>query len=114
MEFFVWANSNAAPFFSDESTGYVDADDPTSALAIFVNDYSHPAGLYAANVYASADAYHKKEAPLAMFVCDRASAREGLPHDCGTFTQLVGGNIEDGVDEHLCLACNERMAVTMR
>jgi hypothetical protein len=113
-EYFVWANSNAAPFFSDESTGYIEADSPQSALDLYVFGYDHPAGLYAANVYENADAYHKRQAPLARFISDRASAREdGLPHDCGEWTTLAAGNIADGVDEHRC-DCGERMAVTMR
>jgi hypothetical protein len=71
-EFFIRANSFAAPFFSDESTHYVEADTPEAALEALAADYSHPAGLYAAVAYATADAFHKGEEPLAQWLCNKA------------------------------------------
>lgn len=71
-EYFVVANSNAAPFFSDESTHYVSADSPESALGKFMVSYTHPCGLYSANVYANADAYHKHTEPLAIYRSPKA------------------------------------------
>ena len=40
-------NSNAAPFFSDTDSGFIEATDPRSALEQIVRSYKHPAGLYA-------------------------------------------------------------------
>ncbi len=77
-KFFVWANSFAAPFFSDTDTTYVEAAEAETALTTFVQAYSHPAGLYAAQVYASADAYHKSENPLAEWLCNHEIAKRGL------------------------------------
>ena len=71
-EYFVVANSNAAPFFSDTSTQHVKGDSPGEALVEFVKDYKHPCGLYAAQLFASADAYHKHEPHLAEYLSDKA------------------------------------------
>ena len=66
-EYFVVANSFAAPLQSDESTHYVRGKTPEDALQRFANSYRHPAGLYAANLYADANAYHKHEKTLAKW-----------------------------------------------
>ena len=58
-EYFVVANSFAAPLISDQSTEYVQGESPADALERFAAEYKHPAGLYAAALYESADAYHK-------------------------------------------------------
>lgn len=75
-EYFILANSFAAPFFSDEGTSYAEADTPEAALEKFAADYKHPAGLYAANAYASSDAYHKGEPALARWRCNKARVME--------------------------------------
>ena len=61
MEFFVVTNSFAAPFCSDQGTQFVEAADAEMALLKVAKEYKHPAGLYAADCYRSADAYHKGE-----------------------------------------------------
>ncbi len=66
-EFFVWSNSFAAPFFSDSDTRFVQAESAAAALDKARAEYRHPAGLFAMNVYASADAYHKKADALATY-----------------------------------------------
>lgn len=43
-------NSNAAPFFSDSDSGFIDAESPLDALEKVVKKYDHPAGLYAATI----------------------------------------------------------------
>lgn len=75
-EYFIHATSFAAPFFSEESTGYIEADSPTAALERFAAKYSHPAGLFAADVYASSDAYHKGQERLARWLCNKARVIE--------------------------------------
>ncbi len=62
-EFFIVANSFAAPFISDESTHYVKARTAPLALEQFAAKYNHPAGLYAA---------------LACWTKDRAGSQDGL------------------------------------
>ena len=71
-EFFVVANSFAAPFFSDTSTEFVKGEKPELALLSFVEGYSHPCGLYSAALYANANAYHKGEVPLASWLSNHA------------------------------------------
>jgi len=66
-QFFVVAESYAAPFVSDSSKQYVHALTPSEALGTFIQAYSHPFGLYSANVYESADDYHQKKEPVAKF-----------------------------------------------
>lgn len=97
-EYFLLTNSNAAPFFSDTDTRFVDGPDAETAFAVAVQSYKHPCGLYAANLYASADAYHKNEKPLAQWVCKKAQmVRDGVPcATCGTNAQRVVANIDGG------------------
>lgn len=71
-EYFIVANSNAAPFVSDTSTQFVTAATPQDALTKFAAEYTHPAGLYAANCYESADSYHKSGPVLAEWRSGRA------------------------------------------
>lgn len=71
-EFFITARSFAAPFFSDESEKYVEAADARSALEQYAGTYSHGAGLYAAEAWASADDYHKGREPLARWLSNHA------------------------------------------
>lgn len=71
-EFFIVANSNAAPFCSDQSTHYVEGPSPDAALVDFAADYSHPCGLYNAAAYYSADAFHKSERPASRWFSPKA------------------------------------------
>ena len=66
-EYFITARSFAAPFCSDESERYVEAETPKKALEKFASEYSHPAGLYAAECWTDANAYHKRQEPLARW-----------------------------------------------
>ena len=75
-EYFIVANSNAAPVVSDESTHYVKGRFPRSAMNKFIKTYKHWCGLFAASLYESADAYHKDEGPLLCFRSWRASTPE--------------------------------------
>jgi len=67
MEFFIVANSKAAPIVSDTSHFFAEGETAAAVRDLAVAEYDHPAGLYALNVYASADAYHKKQDPLAVW-----------------------------------------------
>jgi hypothetical protein len=73
-EFFITARSFAAPFVSDESEKYVEAATPSEALESFAATYSHPCGLYAAEAWKNADAYHKSKEPLARWLSNHARA----------------------------------------
>lgn len=77
-EYFIVANSFAAPFVSDQSTGFQTALSPASALVDFAARYPHPWGLYAAEAYQSAEAYHKGEKPLAQWLCYHEQAKRRL------------------------------------
>jgi len=90
-EYFIRANSFAAPFFSDDSTEYVEAETPTVALEKFAKNYKHPAGLYAAVLYASADDYHKGNKPLLKWLCNHEIEKMRLTKDLGSFTFLGKG-----------------------
>lgn len=71
-EYFIIANSFAAPFFSDTSNGYVLADTPQNALLKFIKKYKHPAGLFAAIVFNNADDYHKNKPHLVRWMSNAA------------------------------------------
>lgn len=77
-EFYIEANSFAAPFFSDNSHGYVEAPDASAALTQFHAEYTHPCGLYAAACYTSADARNKGEQPLAKWLSNQAHRLMGV------------------------------------
>ena len=64
-EFYIVANSFAAPWFSDQDSAFVKAWSPGGALRKFAASYTHPAGLYCANCYRDANAEAKGEQPLA-------------------------------------------------
>lgn len=71
-EFFIHATSFAAPFVGDENTGYITGASPREALEKYAASYTHPCGLYAADCYASADAYHKGEKRVARWLSNKA------------------------------------------
>lgn len=73
-EFYIVANSFAAPFFSDTDTAFVKAWSPGGALRTFAKSYSHPAGLYCADCYRDANAEAKREAPLARWESSHLTA----------------------------------------
>ena len=81
MEFFIVARSFAAPFVSDTSESFIDAETPKNALEKFAADYKHPCGLYFAACWASANDYHKSKDALAEWrsnhlrAMDRESAK---------------------------------------
>ena len=87
-EYFVIANSFAAPFFSDTSEAFVMGSTPEEALASFVRNYDHPCGLYAAMLYADATAYHKKQNPLLKWLCNHELEKLRLTKDKGAYSFL--------------------------
>lgn len=72
MEYFIVANSFAAPIISDTTMKHVEGDTPDNALLNFVESYKHPCGLYAASCFESADAYYKKRDSLATWLSNHA------------------------------------------
>jgi len=76
-EYFIVANSFAAPFFSDTVTGFVESETPEEALKVFRTKFRHPCGLYAAVCYKDANAKEKGEPPLGRWLSDKCSAPTG-------------------------------------
>ena len=70
-----FANSNAAPFFSDTSSGFIEATDPMSALKQIVENYDHPCGLYAAVIKEPTP----KNPVVARYLSDRAATLDTAP-----------------------------------
>jgi hypothetical protein len=100
MEYFVVANSFAAPFFSDTSTKFVEGETPADAMERFVGAYKHPCGLFAAVMYESADAYHKNGKPLLKWICNHELKRMEVTKDKGAYTirsDGPGSFVVDGV-----------------
>lgn len=99
-EYFVVANSFAAPFFSVTSQGFVEGETPKKALRAFAANYDRPRGLYAAMLYASADAYHKGAEPLVKWMSNHAKALEAAKAGkdaCSIFCHKPGKFEVDGV-----------------
>lgn len=77
MKTYQWkANSNAAPFFSDPSEGFIDAEGPMEALKKVVADYTHPCGLYAATILEASPDNHV----LARYLSNRAATQAKAPN----------------------------------
>ena len=77
-EYYITANSFASPFFSDQLDDFVKANSPEKALEKFAKNYKHPAGLYAAACYSSADAERKGQKPLARWMCNHELEKQRL------------------------------------
>ena len=90
-EYFIIANSFAAPICSDTSDKFVVADTPRAALEKFAAGYSHPAGLYSAACYADANAERKGAKPLAKWMCNHEIKLQELTKDKGAFSYLGSG-----------------------
>jgi len=95
-EYFIVANSFAAPFCSDQSTAYAKGESPEAVLRAFAVKYTHYAGLYAAVCYASADAYHKNQKSLATWLCNSELKKQEVTKGKHCFSSL---GIEPGVFE---------------
>jgi len=87
-EFFIRANSFAAPFFSDTWDEYVQAETAEAALTKFAKECSHPAGLYSANAYDSADDFHKGKKSLAQWLCNHEAEKQRLTKSLGSYSYL--------------------------
>ena len=85
-EWFIKANSFAAPFVSDDSTEFVEAKTAELALLKFIKEYQHHAGLYAAVVYESAEAYHKNKKPVAKWLCNYEIEKMRLTKNLGGYS----------------------------
>lgn len=69
MIFYYETKSNAAPLFLDTNDGFIEADDPMSALHMVVDKYNHPGGLYAAMI----EEYSEQRKLLALYLSSRAA-----------------------------------------
>lgn len=85
-EFFIVANSFAAPFCSDTSTHFSTAFDGVKALEKFAKRYSHPAGLFSAAAYNSAEEYHKGAGAVAVWVCNLERESEKVTKGLGAYS----------------------------
>jgi hypothetical protein len=104
-EFFVLTNSFAAPMFSDTDSQYVEAADPALALERAAATYGHPAGLYSAACYASADAYHKGAPPLAEWLCNHEQEKQRRTAGQGSYSYFGHGPGDFEVNgEHVVVA----------
>lgn len=85
QRFFIHAESFAAPFVSDASEHYIEAETPKEALEKLAEEYDHSCGLYSAACYESAEVYFNKEEPLAKWLCNfelaKRSATKELDRD---------------------------------
>jgi len=90
-EFFIIANSFAAPFFSDTSKKFIKGETPELALLSFVKGYSHPCNLYSAELYVDANAYYKGKGFLIRWLSNHAIF---LQDKVGRIRDIMPGEIE--------------------
>jgi hypothetical protein len=88
--FWYETNSNAAPFFSDYGSGFIEAENPRQALEKIVKEYKHPAGLFAVTVRAPTP----EQPVLAKYLSARAATQEKAP--CGLTQWKEDGLYVDG------------------
>lgn len=115
-KYFYVTKSNAAPFFSDEEMGSVRADTPRNALNKIRENYSHPAGLYAAGVWKNFERYIKGDRHLVRWLSKRARILvNGVKcPECGGKTEIVCQNVRGGrKDIHACKRCNKQLLIDM-
>jgi hypothetical protein len=101
-EFYIETQSFAAPFVSDHGSRYVKAESAAKALEICAAQYKHPAGLYSAAAYSSADAMNKGEKPLATWLCNHEIAKAELTDGLGVYSymSIAPGKFEINGDIH--------------
>jgi hypothetical protein len=87
-EYFVVANSFAAPFFSDQDSSYIKGKNPEDAMRKFAARYKHPAGLYSANLYLNADSYHKGDKQLVQWLCNHEIGKQKATKKLGAYSYL--------------------------
>lgn len=90
-EYFIVANSFAAPFCSDYSREFVKAKSPEEALLKFAGTYTHPAGLYAAACYQDANAEAKGDKPLAKWLSNHAKTIADKTRKLGCYSLKSNG-----------------------
>ena len=102
-EYFIVANSNAAPFFSDPGEGFIEAETPTEALKEVVTNYKHSLGLFSATINEPSP----ENPVLAMYLSPRAHTQNKAP--CGLHrwegdTLIVNDKEQPALDEIYKLA----------
>lgn len=102
QEFFIDANSNAAPFFSDNVSKFVTANTPEEALLNFISSKPHPCGIYAAVAYKSSYAKMKGEKPIARWLCNFAIQKDKLTEGISAygFTRFSDSEMEIDGQRH--------------
>lgn len=97
-EYFIVANSFAAPFVSDKWEVFVSGESPEEALTTFAAGCGHPAGLYAAEIYADANSYHKSDKPLARWLSNHEAALREATKDRAAYSYMGHGPGQFEVD----------------
>jgi hypothetical protein len=85
-EWFVVTNSFAAPFCSDTQHRYVEAATAADALAKVADEYRHPAGLFSAAAWPSADAKEKGAAAEATWLCNHEIELQRLTEGMASYS----------------------------
>ena len=90
-EYYIIAQSFAAPFCSDESRSFIEADSPEQAINAFRDRYKHPCGLFSADCYVDANAHAKGSKPLARWLSNHQIAVERVTKGLGAYSFLGEG-----------------------
>lgn len=107
-EYFIQASSFAAPFISDTTTHFVAAASPEQALESLAEAYKHPAGLYSATCFRSADAMLKGEEPLARWLSNHVIALKERTKELGAYLYVGHGAGRFEIDGELVVVENPK------
>lgn len=111
-EFFVKAQTFAAPFCSDELVRYIPGEDPVEAVEAWVESRPHPCGIYYAAVYANADDMHRGRKPLCEWKSNYQRAREEATKGKGCYiSRGLGENAFEIDGEKFWVECPREGAV---
>lgn len=85
-EFFIDARTFAMPYVSETIQKYVDGVDALAAMEAFIA--AHEGRIFAADLYHSADDYHKQGKPVARWLCNKEIARAKATEGKASYTYL--------------------------
>ena len=86
-EYFVVMNSFGYPF-SDTEEKFIKGNTQLKAMELAVKEYAHPCKLYAADLYASSDDYHKGKKRLANYLSNLVLEQERLTKNKSGYSLL--------------------------
>jgi len=96
-EYFIIANTFAAPFVSETIETFTKGKDAKDAMKNFID--GHKNEIYSARGYKNADAFYKKEKPVVNYDCNKLLLLNSLTKDKSTYSYLSHSDKEFELDD---------------